>query len=75
MGRNSALAIAPGIRYVGWDKAHTKAGWSILEGDFEGEFGVQFVFKIGLKSELEHLIGWKPNVEFWWSDPIATTIQ
>lgn len=74
LGEKIALKLEPHIRYVGWDMAHTKSGWSILEGNSEGEFGAQFVYKRGLKNELEALINWKPNIEYWWEDPVATKI-
>ncbi|MBQ6118230.1 MAG: hypothetical protein IJK98_03265 [Clostridia bacterium] len=74
LGEKVALALAPKINYVGWDMAYTNAGWSILEGNAEGEFGAQFIYKKGLKEEFEELIGWKPPVEYWWDDPVATKI-
>ena len=75
LGRKIALELAPRIRYVGWDMAYTDSGWCILEGNPEGEFGAQFIYKKGLKKELETIIGWKPSVDYWWEDPIATKIQ
>ncbi len=75
LGERVALDLAPRIKYVGWDMAYTPKGWSILEGNSEGEFGAQFVYKKGLKKELEELIGWKPSVEYWWEDPISTKIN
>ena len=74
LGRKIALELAPRIRYVGWDMAYTDAGWSILEGNPEGEFGAQFIYHRGLKKELETILGWKPSVEYWWEDPVATKI-
>ncbi len=74
LAREIALKIAPRIRYVGWDMAYTNKGWSILEGNPEGEFSGQFIYKRGQKKELEAIIGWKPSVEYWWEDPIATKI-
>lgn len=74
LGEKIALALAPKIRYVGWDMAYTNAGWSILEGNAEGEFGAQFIYKKGLKEEFEDLIGWKLPVEYWWEDPIGSRL-
>lgn len=55
-----------GIDYVGWDMALTRDGWSIIEGNFDGEFLGQLVYHRGIRRELESLIGWKPKKEFWW---------
>jgi hypothetical protein len=74
MAKKIALSLAPRIRYVGWDMAYTNAGWSILEGNPEGEFSGQFIYKRGEKKALEDIIGWKPAVEYWWEDPVATKI-
>ena len=75
LGRKIALELAPRIRYVGWDMAYTDEGWCILEGNPEGEFGAQFIYKRGLKKELESILGWKPDLAYWWEDPVATKIQ
>ena len=56
----------PTIRYVGWDVVLSDRGWSIIEGNFMGEFTSQVAYGKGCKSELEQLIGWKPEKEFWW---------
>ena len=56
----------PTIRYVGWDVVLSDKGWSIIEGNFMGEFTSQVAYGKGCKSELEQLIGWKPEKEFWW---------
>ncbi len=74
MARKIALSLAPRIRYVGWDMAYTNKGWSILEGNPEGEFSGQFIYKRGEKKMLEDILGWKPSVEYWWEDPVATKL-
>lgn len=56
----------PTIRYVGWDVALSEKGWCIIEGNFMGEFTSQVAYGKGCKPELERLIGWKPEKEFWW---------
>lgn len=56
----------PTIRYVGWDVALSDKGWCIIEGNFMGEFTSQVAYGKGCKSELENLIGWKPEKDYWW---------
>lgn len=36
---------------------------------------MQLPFGKGLKEELEDLLEWKPDVEYWWEDPVATKIK
>lgn len=55
-----------GIDHCGWDMALTKDGWCVMEGNYDAEFLGQLVYKKGIKKELEDIIGWKPNKEFWW---------
>ncbi len=57
----------PQFGYVGWDFALTTKGWTVIEGNFAGEFLWQMWHKRGMKHEFEELIGWKPSNEFWWS--------
>lgn len=70
LGERLALNLEPKINYVGWDMAYTKAGWSILEANPDGEFLAQFAFEKGLKEELEELIDWKPEHEYWWQEQL-----
>ena len=55
-----------GINYVGWDFALTPNGWSVVEGNFDGEFLGQLVCENGHAKELSEIIGWKPEKQFWW---------
>ena len=54
------------IAYVGWDMVLTPEGWSIMEGNFRGDFMWQMYRERGMKKEFEDLIGWKCEKEFWW---------
>lgn len=56
----------PTISYVGWDMVLTDRGWSIMEGNFRGDFMWQLYRKKGMKKEFEELIGWKLEKDFWW---------
>lgn len=62
----AAAKSLPSIRYVGWDVALSTKGWCIIEGNFMGEFTSQVAYGRGCKPDLEKLIGWKPEKEFWW---------
>lgn len=55
-----------GITYVGWDFALTPDGWSVVEGNFDGEFLGQLVCEAGHADELSEIINWKPKKQFWW---------
>ena len=56
------------IRYVGWDFVLTPKGWCIMEGNYDGDFMGQLFYQKGLKKDLEELIGWKYEKDFWWQD-------
>lgn len=58
----------PTINYVGWDLVYTSSGWVVIEGNYYGEPIWQMVYHEGTKPELEELIGWKPESEFWWQN-------
>lgn len=47
----------PTVKYIGWDLAHTDAGWVIIEGNGMSQMiGPQTVFKRGCKAEVEALM-------------------
>lgn len=55
------------VNYVGWDFALTKNGWVVIEGNGHGDtIGPQILYGKGVKKDLEELIGWKFDKEFWW---------
>lgn len=56
----------PTLGYIGWDLALTDEGWCVMEGNFAGEFLGQLVHRRGMKQEVEALLGWKPDKQFWW---------
>ena len=58
----------PDMRYIGWDMALTKKGWCVMEANFTGEMLWQLLYGKGMKADLEGLIGWKPDTDFWWQD-------
>lgn len=60
--------LFPTIRYIGWDMVLTNDGWCVMEGNFAGEFMGQLTQGRGMKKELEELIGWKPDYDFWWQE-------
>ena len=50
-------AQMPGVRYIGWDLAHTENGWVVIEGNGGGQFiGPQIVWKRGFKRDIDCLI-------------------
>ncbi len=55
----------PEYGYIGWDLVLCKSGWCVMEGNYSGEVASQVILGRGLRSELEELIGWKPEVEYW----------
>lgn len=71
---NEAIALAKeltgqfeNLNYMGWDIALTENGWVVIEANEFGDLDVaQIVYKKGLKSDLEELIDWKFDKEFWW---------
>ena len=60
--------LFPTIRYIGWDMVLTNDGWCVMEGNFAGEFMGQLTQGRGMKKELEEIIGWKPDYDFWWQE-------
>lgn len=51
--------------YIGWDLVLSKSGWCVMEGNYNGEIASQVILGKGLRRELEELIGWKPEKEYW----------
>ena len=66
LGEEIALKLAPTVNYVGWDIAYSDKGWCVIEANPNGEFICQLIAQKGLKSELEDVLHWKPEKEFWW---------
>lgn len=61
--------LIPTVRYVGWDMALTdEYGWVIMEANECGEPLWQLNTGRGYKKELETLIHWKPECDFWWEN-------
>ncbi len=56
------------LNYVGWDFVLSDKGWCIMEGNDNGDFLWQMVYKKGMKQEFEDLIAWKAETEFWWQE-------
>lgn len=60
----AAARRLPTLRYIGWDVAHTRKGWSIIEGNTNGEFFFQMCVGHGVKREFEDLIGFHVPLGF-----------
>ena len=61
----------PEFGYIGWDLALTPDGWTVVEGNYSGDFMFQLIHGRGFRKEFEDLIGWKMNKRYWWEkDPI-----
>ena len=56
----------PNMGYIGWDMALSKRGWCVMEANFTGEMLWQLLYGKGMKADMEELIGWKPEKQFWW---------
>lgn len=56
----------PSIGYIGWDFALSPSGWCVIEGNVSGQLLGQLLYGKGIKSELEALLNWKPDKDFWW---------
>ena len=54
------------IKYVGWDMVLTPQGWSIMEGNFTGDFMWQMFNQKGFRKEFEELTGIKLEKQYWW---------
>ncbi len=51
------MQIDPDARYVGWDFAHTDAGWVVVEGNPDGQFvGQQMTLHSGCRNEVLKLV-------------------
>lgn len=66
MAKEVASKLDSSINYVGWDFVLTPEGWVIMEGNFYGDVMWQMCYDKGMKEDLENLIGWKPDKQFWW---------
>ena len=57
-----------GLVGIGWDLAYTAEGkWVVIEGNENGYAGrPQLYYGRGILKELQQLIGWKSEKEFWW---------
>lgn len=60
--------LLPTIGYTGWDLVLTEKGWCVMEGNFHGEFMWQLCYDRGMKRELEDVMRWKPEHQFWWQN-------
>lgn len=50
-------AKIPSVRYIGWDLAHTDAGWVVIEGNGSGQFICpQIIWERGFKKDILKLI-------------------
>ena len=57
--------------YIGWDLVLSKRGWCVMEGNYSGEQISQIILEKGLRGELEELIGWKYEKEYWWQESFS----
>lgn len=71
IAKEVANKLDPSINYVGWDFVLTPNGWVIMEGNFYGDVMWQMCYDKGMKEDLEELIGWKPEKQFWWQYSMA----
>ena len=56
----------PEFGYIGWDLALTQNGWTVVEGNYSGDFVFQLIHGRGFRKEFEDLIGWKMEKQYWW---------
>lgn len=56
----------PNVNYIGWDMVLTPEGWSIMEGNFTGDFMWQMFNQRGFRKEFESLTGIKMKKQYWW---------
>ena len=52
--------------YIGWDMAYSDEGWCVVEANTQATFDWQMIIHRGVKEELEQLLKWKPEKQFWW---------
>lgn len=60
------MSKLPDYRYIGWDLVLTDDGWVVMEGNYSGECTWQLIRNCGGRAEIEEIIGWKLDKEFWW---------
>lgn len=60
------MSKLPDYRYAGLDLVLTKNGWCVMEINYQGECMWQLIQGKGCREEIEELIGWKMDKEFWW---------
>ena len=56
----------PEYGYIGWDLVLTNADWVVMEANYGGECMWQMIRQCGGRRELEDIIGWKMDADFWW---------
>ena len=54
------------LRYIGWDFAYSDKGWCVIEANSQADFAMQLMMGRGLRQDLERIIDWHPEKEFWW---------
>lgn len=63
---NELMAEVPSYGYIGWDLVLTDNGWVVMEANYSGECMWQLIRGEGGKKEIEELIGWEMDADFWW---------
>lgn len=49
--------MIPKEKYIGWDLAHTKNGWVVIEGNASSQLiGPQIVFRRGIRKEVAGIV-------------------
>ena len=61
-----AASLPSTVNYVGWDMVLTPQGWSIMEGNFTGDFMWQMYYQKGFRKEFEELTGIQLGKQYWW---------
>ena len=47
------MKVLPSVKYVGWDMAHTKNGWVVIEGNSMGQLmAPQFKKETGIRNDI-----------------------
>lgn len=54
------------LRYIDRDFAYSERGWCVIEANSQADFAMQMMLERGIAPELESLLDWKPEKQFWW---------
>ncbi len=60
------MSKIPSYGYAGLDLVLTRDGWCVMEINYAGECMWQLINGKGCRKEIEDLIGWKMDKDYWW---------